>query len=161
MIETEAVVVKIEYAVAYVQAERKSNCSSCGENHCGTSALANFFGHKTPLYRASNDIGAKVGDRVVVGLDESALFKGTLLLYLFPLLLLFAGAVAGSALAVTAEVKDGYSVAGAFIGLAAGFLGLKFLSSKRGMSKQFQPVILSRMVDRPVRVVSFEGGLKK
>jgi len=97
----------------------------------------------------------------VVGLDESALFKGTLLLYLFPLLLLFAGAVAGSALAVTAEVKDGYSVAGAFIGLAAGFIGLKFLSSKRGMSKQFQPVILSRMVDRPVRVVSFEGGLKK
>lgn len=161
MIETEAVVVKTENAVAYVQAERKSSCSGCSESSCGTSVLANFFGQRTPLYRASNEVGAKVGDRVVVGLDESALFKGTLLLYLFPLLLLFAGAVAGSALAVSAAVEDGYSAAGAFIGLAAGFLGLKFLSARMGMGRRFQPVILSRMVDMPVRVVSFEGGLKK
>ncbi|GAO36272.1 positive regulator of sigma E, RseC/MucC [Sulfuricella sp. T08] len=161
MIETEAVVVKIEHAVAYVQAERKSNCSSCSESSCGTSVLANFFGKRTPLYRASNEVGAKVGDRVVVGLNESALFKGTLLLYLFPLLLLFVGAVAGSVLAVTADVKDGYSVAGACIGLAAGFLGLKLFSSKMGLARQFQPVILSRMVDMPVSVVNFESGLKK
>ena len=161
MIETEAVVVKIEHAVAYVQAERKSNCSGCSESSCGTSVLANFFGQRTPLYRASNEVGAKVGDRVVVGMDESAMFKGTLLLYLFPLLLLFVGAVAGSTLAVSAEVKDGYSVAGAFIGLLAGFIGLKLLSAKMGLGRQFQPVILSRMVDMPVRVVSFEGGLKK
>lgn len=161
MIETEAVVVKTEHAVAYVQAERKSSCSGCSESGCGTSVLANFFGQKTPLYRASNEVGAKVGDRVVVGMNESALFKGTLLLYLFPLLLLFVGAVAGSALAVTADVKDGYSIAGAFIGLVAGFLGLKLLSSKMGVGRQFQPVILSRMVDMPVRLVNFEGGLKK
>ncbi|MDP2156016.1 MAG: SoxR reducing system RseC family protein, partial [Sulfuricella sp.] len=136
-------------------------CSGCSENRCGTSVLANFFGQKTPLYRASNEVGAKVGDRVVVGMNESALFMGTLLLYLFPLLLLFVGAVAGSTLAVTADVKDGYSVAGAFIGLAAGFIGLKLFSAKMGLGRQFQPVILSRMVDLPVRVVSFEGGLKK
>jgi len=161
MIETEAVVVKIENAVAYVHAERKSSCSGCSESSCGTSVLANFFGQKTPIYRVSNEVGAKVGDRVVVGLNESDLFKGTLLLYLFPLLLLFVGAVAGSALAVSAEAKDGYSVVGAFIGLVVGFIGLKLLSSKMGLGRQFQPVILSRMVDMPVRVVSFEGGLKK
>ncbi len=161
MIETEAVVVKIEHGVAYVQAERKSNCSSCSESSCGTSVLANFFGQKTPLYRACNEIGAKVGDRVVVGMEESALFKGTLLLYLLPLLLLFVGAATGNALADSADVKDGYSVAGAFIGLVAGFLGLKLFSSKIGLGSQFQPVILSRMVNMPVRVVSIEGGLKK
>lgn len=161
MIETEAVVVKIEHAFAYVKAERKTSCSGCSESSCGTSVLANFFGLKSPLYRASNEVGAKVGDRVVVGMNESALFKGTLLLYLFPLLLLFAGAAAGSTLAVTAEVKDGYSVVGAFIGLAAGFLGLKLLSSKMGLGRQSQPVILSRLVDTPVRQVSFEGILKK
>lgn len=161
MIETEAVVVKIVHGVAYVQAERRSSCSGCSESSCGTSVLANFFGQRTPLYRASNEVGAKVGDRVMVGMNESALFKGTLLLYLFPLLLLFAGAAVGSALAVGAEVKDGYSVAGAFIGLVAGFVGLKLLSSKTGLGRQFQPVILNRMTDPPVRVVSFEGGVKK
>ena len=161
MIETEAVVIKIEDSVAYVQADRKSSCSGCSESSCGTSVLANFFGQKTPLYRAHNEAGAKVGDRVVVGMNESALFQGTLLLYLFPLLLLFVGALAGSALAATVDARDGYSVLGAAIGLAAGFLGLKLFTVRLGLGKKFQPVILSRVVDVPVRFVEFGGGLKK
>lgn len=161
MIETEAVVVRTEHAIAYVKAERKSGCSACSTGSCGTSVLANFFAQKTPLYRASNEVGAKVGDRVMVGMDESAMFKGTLLLYLFPLLLLFVGAVAGSVLAVSAEVKDGYSVVGACVGLVIGFLGLKLSSAKLGMSRQFQPVILSRVNGIPVRFVGLEEGLKR
>ncbi|MCE5182469.1 MAG: SoxR reducing system RseC family protein [Betaproteobacteria bacterium] len=161
MIETEAIVVKLENAVAYVQAERKSSCSGCNESNCGTSVLASFLGQKAPLYRARNEIGAKIGDRVVVGMNETGLFKGTLLFYILPLLLLFAGALAGSALAVTAETRDGYSVVGAAIGLAAGFLGLKFLSARLGMGEQFQPVILSRIANAPVHFVALEGSLKK
>lgn len=160
MIETQAVVVKIEDAVAYVQAERKSSCSGCSESSCGTSVLADFFGHKTPLYRVRNEIGAKVGDQVVVGMNESALFKGTLLLYMLPLLLLFIGAVTGNALAATVGDSDSYSVMGAAIGLAAGFLGTKLLSARSNLRKQFQPVILSRG-DAPVSFVKFEGDLKK
>lgn len=161
MIETQAVVIKIEDAVAYVQAERKTSCSGCSESSCGTSVLANFFGQRAPLYRARNEAGAKVGDRVMIGMDESALFKGTLLLYLFPLLLLFVGAVAGSALAATAEARDYCSAIGAVIGLAAGFVALKLFSARLGMGKQFQPVIMSRVIDVPRRIVEFEGGLKK
>lgn len=161
MIETEAIVVKLENAVAYVQAERKSSCSGCSESNCGTSVLANFLGQKPPLYRASNEVGAKVGDRVVVGMNESALFKGTLLLYLFPLLLLFVGAAAGSALALTPDAKDGYSVVGASIGLMAGFLGLKFFSARFGLGKRFQPVILSLVANAPVRFAALERNLKK
>lgn len=161
MIETEAIVVKLENAVAYVQAERKSSCSGCSESNCGTSVLANFFGQKAPLYRARNEIGAKIGDRVVVGMNEAGLFKGTLLFYILPLLLLFAGALAGSALAASAEARDGYSVVGAAIGLAAGFLGLKFLSARLGMGEQFQPVILSRIANAPVHFVALERSLKK
>ncbi|MCE5180180.1 MAG: SoxR reducing system RseC family protein [Betaproteobacteria bacterium] len=160
MIETQAVVVRIEDAGAYVQAERKSSCSGCSESSCGTSVLAGLFGQKTPLYLASNEIGAKVGDQVVVGVNESALFKGTLLLYMLPLLLLFIGAVVGNTLAASADASDSYSVVGAAIGLAAGFLGLKLFSARSGLGKRFQPVILSR-VDIPVHFVEFEGRLKK
>jgi sigma-E factor negative regulatory protein RseC len=161
MVETQAVVVKTEDAVAYLQAERKSSCSGCSESNCGTSVLAGFFGQKTPLYRARNEVGAKVGDRVVVGMNESALFKGTLLLYMLPLLLLFVGAVAGGALADTADVSESYSVMGAVIGLAVGFLGLKAISARAGLGKLFQPVILSRVVEAPVRFVGPEGEVKK
>lgn len=161
MIETEAVVVKLENAVAYVQAERKSSCSGCSESNCGTSVLSRFLGMKAPLYRVRNEVGAKVGDRVVIGVNESGLFKGALLFYILPLLLLFAGALAGSALADSAEARDGYSVAGAVIGLAAGFLGLKFLSARFGLGKQFQPVILSQAGNAPVRFVALDGSMKK
>lgn len=161
MIETQAVVMKTEDSVAYVQAERKSSCSGCSESNCGTSVLANFFGQKAPLYRVNNELGAKVGERVMVGLEESALFKGTLLLYMFPILLLFAGAVTGSALAATADAREVCSVAGAVIGLAAGFLWLKIFSARIGLGKKFQPVILSRIDGVPLRFVEFESGLKK
>ena len=161
MIETQAVVMKTEDSVAYVQAERKSSCSGCSESNCGTSVLANFFGQKAPLYRVNNELGAKVGERVMVGLEESALFKGTLLLYMFPILLLFAGAVTGGALAATADAREACSVAGAVIGLAAGFLWLKIFSARIGLGKKFQPVILSRIDGVPLRFVEFESGLKK
>ncbi|MDD5241787.1 MAG: SoxR reducing system RseC family protein [Sulfuricella sp.] len=161
MIETEAIVVRLEDAVAYVQAERKSSCSGCSESSCGTSLLASLFGQKAPLYRARNEAGAKVGDRVVIGMNESGLLKGTLLLYMLPLLLLFAGAVAGSMLAATTEVRDGYSAVGAAIGLMAGFIGLKLFSARLGLGKQFQPVILSRIANAPIRFVELDGGMKK
>lgn len=161
MIETQAVVMKIEGSVAYLQAQRKSSCSGCSESSCGTSVLANFLGQKAPLYRARNEADARVGDRVVVGMDESALFKGTLMLYLFPLLLLFAGAAGGSILSAGTQAQDAYAVAGAAIGLVAGYLGLKLFSARFGLGKQSQPVILSRVVEMPVRVVELEGGLKK
>ena len=61
MIETDAIVVKLEDATAYVQAERKSSCSGCSESNCGTSMLANFLGLKAPIYRVRNEVGAKVG----------------------------------------------------------------------------------------------------
>ncbi|MGE5028003.1 MAG: SoxR reducing system RseC family protein [Betaproteobacteria bacterium] len=160
MVETQAVVVKIEDAFAYVRAERKSSCSGCSESTCGTSVLMDFFGQKTPLYRASNEVGAKVGDWVVVGMDESALFKGTLLLYLLPLLLLFIGTVSGNLLASSADASDNYSVVGAAIGLTAGFLGLKYISAHTGLGNQFRPVILSK-ADVQVHFMQVEGNLKK
>ncbi len=159
MIEIQAVVMKVEDSVAYVQANRKSSCSGCSESNCGTSVLAGFLGQKAPLYLARNDAGAKVGDRVMVGLEESALLKGTLLLYLFPLLLLFIGAEAGSAIADAAS-RDGYAAVGAMAGLAAGFFGLKIHSAKAGLGGQYRPVILSRVVDAPIRFVE-PGRLKK
>lgn len=160
MIEMQAVVVKVEDEVAFVQAERKSSCSGCSESSCGTSVLASFFGQKTPLYRARNQVGAKVGDRVVVGLDELALFKGTLMLYLLPLLLMFIGALLGSAMASAVELRDGYAVAGAAAGLVAGYVWLKVFSAKIGSGGRYQPVILSRSMDIPMRPVEFSG-LKK
>jgi sigma-E factor negative regulatory protein RseC len=45
--------------------------------------------------QAVNTAGAQVGDRVVISLESASLFKLSFLLYIFPILTLFAGALLG------------------------------------------------------------------
>ncbi|MEJ2166242.1 MAG: SoxR reducing system RseC family protein, partial [Desulfobacterales bacterium] len=42
-----------------------------------------------------NEVGAKVGDRIVLSFETGSLLKATFLLYVFPILLLILGAVIG------------------------------------------------------------------
>jgi sigma-E factor negative regulatory protein RseC len=151
MIETEAVVVRTDGPFAYVKAQRKASCGGCGGTSCGTSTLAGFFEGRAPLYRARNTIGAQAGDRVMVGLEDGALLKGTLAVYLVPLLFVFAGAILGGHLAASPEMKDGYSMAGALAGLVAGSLWMRVLAGLAG--HRFQPVILNRISDSVVHFV--------
>ena len=93
----------------------------------------------------SNPIGAAVGERVVVGLEESALLTSSLLGYVLPLTSLLAGALLGSQFAPAGVVTDLYSVSGAVIGLILGIAALKWATSRAGGKRQFQPVILRRV----------------
>lgn len=160
MVEIQATIVKIENTIAWVQASRKPSCSGCSETGCGISLLAGLLGRQAPLYRARNDAGANVGDKVLIGMDEAALLKGTLLLYMLPLVLLFVGAVGGNMLADGA-LRDIYAAAGAAIGLLLGFAWLKMHSAEQGLEGKYLPVVLSRIGDVPVRVVALEGRLGK
>jgi sigma-E factor negative regulatory protein RseC len=158
MIESEGVVVKVEGDIAYVQAQRQSSCSGCskGEESCGTSALLGILEKKIPLYRARNQFGVKVGDRVVIGVTEGIFQKGVTAIYLPPLLLLLAGAIGGSMLASTSAASENYSMIGALAGLSAGFLWSRYFSARMGAGGRYQPVVLSRVFEGDV--VNFHGG---
>ena len=78
-----------------------------------------------------NDIGAAVGDQVVVSVADGAVLRGIGLVYLLPLALLVAGAAFGSALAGEESQRDGYAAAGGALGLIAGFLLSRWLDSRQ------------------------------
>lgn len=100
MLEEEGMVLSVNGNIAEVVAETKSACGSCAaKNGCGTSLLASLFPQRKRSFQASNPVHARVGDRVLVGLDESALQTASLLVYIAPLLGLIGGAMAGSWLA--------------------------------------------------------------
>ncbi|MDO9188703.1 MAG: SoxR reducing system RseC family protein [Sulfurimicrobium sp.] len=146
MLETEGVVVKLGADGAFVETARASSCGTCSsQKNCGTSSLSQLLGSSPKPFRVLNPIGAGVGERVVVGLEESALLKSSLLSYALPLTLLMAGASLGSLLASADAAKDLYSVIGAGVGLVLGFVALKWLSARAGGQRQFQPVILRRV----------------
>ena len=66
---------------AWVETSRRSSCGSCEAKSCGTGTLSQILGRKTQRMRVDNPVGAKPGDRVVLGISESALIKGSLAVY--------------------------------------------------------------------------------
>jgi sigma-E factor negative regulatory protein RseC len=146
MIETEGVVVKLCTDGAYVETARASSCGTCSsQQSCGTSSLSQLLGGTAKPFQVLNPIGAAVGERVVIGLEESALLRSSLLSYALPLAFLMAGALLGSQLVPAEAAKDLYSVIGAGVGLALGFAALKWVATRAGGQRQFQPVILRRV----------------
>lgn len=142
MIEEHAIVVGVEQELALLEVVRRTPCGLCGQTRgCGVSLWGRLFGHRNAIFRAANHIGAKIGDSVVVGVDEQALLSGSLAAYGAPLLALLAGAVLGTSLASDAHA-DLYAAVGALIGLGLGLLWLKAHMAGRGPDARYRPVIL-------------------
>jgi sigma-E factor negative regulatory protein RseC len=131
MLETRAVIVRIEGQHALVQASQASGCEHCSGKGCGAGKLSRMFCSKPRLFQVGNPINAGVGDEVIISIAEGSILRGIGLIYLLPLLLLVTGAMLGSHWAELPGQRDGYSAAGAMLGLAAGFAIARLISSFR------------------------------
>lgn len=147
MIEERAVILSLDNllgddfsdSTATLEIERKTACGLCGQTRgCGNSIWGKLFAHQSTAFKAQNRINAKVGDSVVVGINETALLKSALLLYIVPLVSLFIGAI----LAAQFKQSDASEMIGAALGLLLGMLWVKGHSMSNGYFKLQQPVIL-------------------
>lgn len=99
MIEETAVVIAIEGDQALLQTQRRSACQSCSvKQGCGTSVLAKVVGARSSQISVDNSLQAKVGDEVLLGIQENALVRGSLLVYALPLLMMLVFALLGEGL---------------------------------------------------------------
>ena len=155
MVEQEVLVIAVEENRLLVEAERQSSCQSCAvKSGCGTSVLAKWFDRKhlrfyvdKPVDSVSAEIA--VGDRVLVGLQESALTQGALMVYLLPLLAMIGAALlADSWLSDSFYWRDLIVAASAFAGLVlALFVGRVYLHLGRSQQR-FNPVMLASTVGK-------------
>ncbi|MDA8093737.1 MAG: SoxR reducing system RseC family protein [Betaproteobacteria bacterium] len=145
MLETQAVVVRIEDGVTYVQTERPSGCGHCSsEGGCASGTLTKIFGAGRTAFVAANGVDARVGESVIIGVEEGALLSSTVAVYLVPLALLIAGAGLGTALSHRAGNPDLYSVLGAAAGLLLGTVWIRIFSATRRTGSRYRPIILGR-----------------
>lgn len=94
MIEEQAVVIFKEDDQVSVEIMRTKPCGLCGKTQgCGNSIWGKIFSHKRNKLSIKNNIGVKVGDRVMLTIEENYLLRSSLLLYGLPLLFLFIGMV--------------------------------------------------------------------
>jgi sigma-E factor negative regulatory protein RseC len=131
MLETRAIVVHKEGRAALVQASGPDGCSVCEGKGCGSSKVTQLFCSKPRQFQVENRIDADVGDEVIVSVVEGAVLRGISLVYLLPLLLLFAGAVLAGSFAQQDAQRDGFSAAGALAGLVLGFFIAKWRSTRQ------------------------------
>ncbi|MDP1594494.1 MAG: SoxR reducing system RseC family protein [Gallionella sp.] len=140
MLETRAVVVQTDKRYTLVEASQGNGCGQCNGKGCGTGKLSQLFCSKPRQFKVDNQINAKIGDEVIVSVAEGAVLRGIGLVYLLPLVLLFAGAAWGGSWAMQEEQRDGYAAIGALFGLVVGFVFAKWFSARQS-SRQNHPFI--------------------
>ncbi|MEA1888187.1 MAG: SoxR reducing system RseC family protein [Pseudomonadota bacterium] len=147
LVEEQGLVVSLQDNNASITPLLQTGCQSCASNGmCGTALLKPLFGNKPRLLIAKNSINAKPGDQVTIGLNRMALVFSSLMIYLFPLLMLVLGAITGEAIAHGAGIENG-DFAAILSGLGSALL--TFLITSRVVrssyfSTLFQPVLLDR-----------------
>lgn len=142
MVEEQAVIVGLQDETAMLEIIRNKPCGLCGQTRgCGISIWGKLFRHRPYVFRALNRVNAKVGDSVVVGIEEQALLRSALLVYGIPLLTMLAGAILAG-LADGGSNRDAATVIGALAGLAIGLLWVKGHTAGGSVDSRYQPVIL-------------------
>lgn len=134
MVETPALVVRVQDDVAWVRVEAPASCGACGGKGCGSTLYARMLHPREPEYAVGNPISAQPGERVVIGIEDGAVLRAVVSAYLIPLVLLTLGAIVGS------SFGEGGAVLGGLLGLVLGLLRMKRQRTSGA------PVILRRSV---------------
>ena len=148
MIEETARVIAVENDQLLLEAQTRAACHTCSARPgCGTSVLSKWVGRRFTRFKVYNSINASVGDEVVVGLAETALLKGSVLIYLMPLLAMIVFAVLAESLIPAESTYRDLTV---LLVAVAGF-GLMLVCSKRLLASRsnrsrLTPVILRKNI---------------
>jgi sigma-E factor negative regulatory protein RseC len=151
MIEQIATVVEFEGDAVWVETQRHSACGACAMNKgCGAGLFARAFRFSSPRLKVRHAHDVEVGDRVVIGVDEQALVRGSFAAYIMPILFMLGFAIAGETLIagmLTQVAPDVVAILSGMVGLAAGLMWLRRHSQSIGDDRRYQPLILQKTAD--------------
>lgn len=140
MVNTTGVVIEVENEKAYVHINRHTACENCGACH---------FDEKTMNLKvtAINHVGAKVGDRVELSMDNVNFFRASFFLYGIPLIALLAGLFLGIFIFEGMGLKyyDIYAILMGMVVMAASYVVIRQNRDKFAENKKYMSVITNIM----------------
>ncbi|MCW9012218.1 MAG: SoxR reducing system RseC family protein [Gammaproteobacteria bacterium] len=141
MIEEHATVVAVEGDTVLVQTERRSACQSCSvKSGCGTSVLAKVVGTRSTQLSLDNILQAKLGDEVILGMNENAMVRGSFLVYTLPLLMLLVFALLGEYWAATQNMNtELVSIIAGSLGFIISLFITRYSINQTRLKYQIQP----------------------
>ena len=148
MIEEHARVIAVQNGQLLLEAQTKASCSACAvKQGCGTSVISKWVGRKFTRFQAPNTVNARVGDEVVVGLAEDAMLKGSVLVYLLPLLAMIGFALlADSLIAADTASRELMVLIAAVAGFSLMLVISRLLLSTGSNSSKLTPVVLRKNI---------------
>ncbi|KKY89734.1 MULTISPECIES: SoxR-reducing system protein RseC [Leclercia] len=140
MIKEWATVVSWQNGVALVSCDVKASCSSCASRAgCGSRVLNKLGPQTTHTLSVPSEQPLVKGQKVELGIAEASLLGSAMLVYLSPLVGLFAVGGLFQLLFAT----DLAAMCGAALGGVGGFLLARGLSPRLAVRDNWQPTILS------------------
>jgi sigma-E factor negative regulatory protein RseC len=135
----QGIVTKTGSSAAWVKAIKTGACKGCSAR-----GSCHSLGNNAEMeVEAINEAGAQVGDRIVLLFETGSLLKATFLLYVFPILLLIAGAVLGQEIAPYIDFNpSGLSALTGFSFFIAAVLIVKVRANKMALKKEYCPKIV-------------------
>jgi sigma-E factor negative regulatory protein RseC len=123
----EGVVRSVTGGLAVVETVRQEACSGCGAQ----GACHALGGGKERVVTARNQVGAQVGDRVLLGIPSKGVLSAGFLVYLLPVAALMGGAAMGKALAPSWGIDpQGAAVGLGIAALSVCWLALRWISRR-------------------------------
>lgn len=154
MMQEVAKVVSWRSGWAVVEVEMKSACNHCAtQESCGTSAVAKAFSAKKQTFSVPCEKECQPNDLLQLGLPESVILKAAALVYLLPLIGLFAGALLAQFLTGLVDLESELFT----IGLAVIGSVLAWWLAKRQakhLEESSAPIVLRNLGQELVREIS-------
>lgn len=147
MLEEQGRVVALEPGAVWVETMGKSTCSGCSaRSGCGQGLMDRLgIRGRRGLVRALTDLELQPGSPVIIGIDEKVLLRGSLLVYLFPLLMLFTSAL----LVDQISTKESYVILAGLGGFTLSWLIVRLRSKRIAGDPALQPVVLRASLAGP------------
>lgn len=135
----EGTVIKVDNSTAWVKIIKTASCKCCSAKaFCSSSENENQM-----EVEVVNSVGAKIGDRVTIGLQTASYLKISCLLYLFPILSMLVGAIIGEKIASEYLFnKSSLSALFGFLCFLLSLLVVKLASKKLAKKKEYRPKII-------------------
>jgi len=144
MITEDGIVTHATPGTAWIKTTRSAACESCAsKDSCGVS----HHPSEEMTITVPNTLGVEKGDRVIVGIESAPMLFLSFFLYVFPIIMLIIGALAGDALAPALEMNSSaLSMGGGFLLFATAFLIIR--KKQSGMSKKdkYKPFLVRKKI---------------
>ena len=139
MATEQGIVIRTGSREAWVKTVKSGSCEGCTAR--GACHSLSDSGQRE--VNALNEVGAEVGDRIVLSFETSSLLKATFLIYVFPILFLIIGAALGQVTAPYFNFNaSGFSAIVGFSFFFAAVFLIKIKANKMAQKNEYRPKIV-------------------